>query len=100
MEGSREVETLKDSLETLVTPFETERMDSSAYVSPNEAMQDPLDRVPTALRRRRSDNLLPEKSRQEMSLATGRLSAPSDNSSPLSSPTTSAGSDHFRSLTD
>ena len=39
MEGSREVETLQDSLETLATPFETERMDSSAYVSPNEAMQ-------------------------------------------------------------
>jgi dCTP deaminase len=44
-------ETLKDRLETLVTPFDPDRVDCSAYtlsmgrelyVSPNEAMQDPL----------------------------------------------------------
>jgi hypothetical protein len=33
-------ETLKDPLEMLVTPFETERRDCSAYVSPNDARQD------------------------------------------------------------
>jgi len=31
---------LKDPLETLVMPFETERMDCSAYVSPNDAKRD------------------------------------------------------------
>ncbi|WP_188062970.1 hypothetical protein [Sphingobium sp. KCTC 72723] len=31
---------LKDSLETLVMPFETERMDCSACVSPNDAKRD------------------------------------------------------------
>ncbi|GAY20388.1 dCTP deaminase domain-containing protein [Sphingobium fuliginis] len=44
-------ETLKDRLETLITPFDPERVDCSAYtltvgheiyVSPNEAIQDPL----------------------------------------------------------
>lgn len=49
--GSWSGETLKDRLETLVTPFDPDRVDCSAYtlsmgrelyVSPNEAMQDPL----------------------------------------------------------